>query len=279
MKQLGFFIVLSVLVHVLLSTITLYVAKRMGSHAPTNLETEVELVEPAKNELQEKIDKARQLVKQLQSKVEEIQKPTAPARFESEKNQRVKLETKASLLGLSRNSKFVPPTPKAEPDTKTVPKDGELPEFARTKSNATQIPVSKNSALSSDLPSDIKQSDATNLNTDANTYYSFYSRVEELFYVRWVERTNFYWDRIGFDYKKNVLAGKVWSTSLEVWLTANGEFHSAYIKESSGYKEFDEAAVFAFKDTKLFPNPPKAKVESDGFVRLKYRFNVHVAAY
>jgi TonB family protein len=75
------------------------------------------------------------------------------------------------------------------------------------------------------------------------------------------------------------LSGKTWSTELEVWLTAKGEFHSAYIKKSSGYQPFDEAAVYAFKNARLFPNPPKAKVEPDGFVRLRYRFNINVAAY
>lgn len=287
MKQLGFFIILSVLVHLLLSEATLYVAGRF--HPPRDLKevTEIELSEePKPDPLQQKLERARQLVKQLNRTVEEMKKPTAPARFESEKTQRVKLETKAAIFGLTKNSKFIPAqakaaqtADKAEQEKKEVPKDGELPEFARAKASVTQVPVSQNSAIATDLQSDIATSDATNLNTDANTYYSFYSRVEELFYVRWVERTNYYWDRIPFEYKKNVLAGKVWSTTLEVWLKGNGEYHSAYVKQSSGYKEFDEAAVFAFRDARLFPNPPKAKVESDGFVRLRYRFNVHVAAY
>ncbi len=281
MKQLGFFIILSVLVHVILSEATLYMAHHFyKSRAPFET-TEIELAEePKADPLQEKLDRARKLVKQLNRTVEEMKKPTAPARFESEKTQRVKLETKANIFGLSQNNKFVPPKAQAaEVGKKLFAKDGELPEFARMKATSAATPVATNSAISSDLPNDIAQSDATNLNTDANTYYSFYSRVEELFYVRWVERTNYYWERIPFDFKKSTLAGKVWSTSLEVWLKSNGEYHSAYVRQSSGYKEFDEAAVFAFKDAKLFPNPPKAKVESDGFVRLRYRFNVHVAAY
>jgi TonB family protein len=280
-KQLGFFIILSILVHLILSEATLYVANRFYQGRSNIETTEIELAEePQADPLQEKLDKARRLVKQLSRTVEEMKKPTAPARFESEKTQRVKIETKASIFGLSQNSKFIPQQAKAaEVEKKLFAKDGELPEFARTKAADTQVPVANNSAISSDLPSDIAQSDATNLNTDANTYYSFYSRVEELFYVRWVERTNYYWERIPFEYKKSTLAGKVWSTSLEVWLKSNGEYHSAYVRQSSGYKEFDEAAVFAFKDAKMFPNPPKAKVENDGFVRLRYRFNVHVAAY
>ena len=198
-------------------------------------------------------------------------------RFESEHNQRVEKETKATSLGITQNS-----APKFKPqisDKSESKEIGDLPEFAKSKPNVTQMPVAPNSSVSSILPNDISNSTATNLNTDANTYYSFYSRIEDLFYVRWVERVCFYWDRIGFDYKKKVLAGKVWSTTLEVWLTSTGEFHSAYIKQPSGYKAFDEAAVFAFKDARFFPNPPRAKVEPDGYVRLRYRFSVHIADY
>lgn len=279
MKKLGFFIILSVLFHLVVTTLTVYVAEHFPAAFKQEKATEVELDEP-KPPLEEKIEKARQLVKQLNTKIEQLKEN--PARFESEKTQRVKIETKARVFGLTQNSKFSPAVAKMaataeEAGKKAQPKEGEIPEFARSKASSAQIAVSKESAISNSLQGDIRESDATNLNTDANTYYSFYSRVEELFYVRWIERVNYYWDRIGYDFKRDILAGKVWSTNIEVWLKANGEFHSAYIKQSSGYKEFDEAAVFAFKDAKLFPNPPKAKVEADGIVRLRYRFNVHVA--
>ena len=288
MKQLGFFIGLSLLLHFLLTTSTLYFAQQILLDQLNKKPIELEVVDPS-NPLQEKINETRQLVKQLQSTVKELKDSKIKARFESEKTQRVEKETKAANLGLSQNKNSVQPKMQLLPPnkltetvsnkTKVAKNDGDLPEFARMKSAPSQVAVSEQSAISSALPSDIQSSNSTNLNTDANTYYSFYSRVEELFYVRWVERTNFYWNRISFDYKKSTLAGKVWTTDLEVWLTANGEYHSAYIKRSSGYQPFDEAAVYAFKNARLFPNPPKAKVESDGFVRLRYRFNINVAAY
>ena len=277
MKQLGFFILFSIAFHFLLSTSTLYFAEKFYQHRPKTEVTQIEILEEPKENLQEKIDRTRQLVKQLQTTVKQINDPTIKARFESEKNQRVERETKASILGPSQNSAPQPPPP--QPEQKSADEDGDLPEFARARPNIQQMPVSQQAAISSTLPGDIQNSNATNLNTDANTYYSFYSRVEDLFYVRWVERVRYYWDRIDMNYKKTVLSGKVWSTQIEVWLTATGEFHSAYIKQPSGYKPFDEATVFAFKDARFFPNPPRAKVEPDGYVRLRYRFNVYVDAY
>lgn len=277
MKQLGFFIVFSIIFHFLLSTSALYFAEKFNLDPKHKDLTQIEIIERNEDPLQQKISQAKQLIKQLKITSEELKDSSKIARFESEKTQRVKKETKATKLGLTANSIPQPP----QQDTKKIETedDGELPEFARSKQNRSQVVAAQNSAISSILPNDIDESNATNLNTDANTYYSFYSRVEELFYVRWVERVRYYWDHISLDYKKNVLAGKVWPTTLEIWLTSTGEFHSAYIKQGSGYKPFDEAAVFAFKDARFFPNPPRAKIEPDGFVRLRYRFNVLVGAY
>ena len=279
MKELGFFIAISAVFHFLVSTSTLYFAEKIDLTDRLNRPTEIEMIESkTPDEFQRQIDRAKQLVKQLQTTVQKMQTDDKIARFDSEQTQRVSEETRAAKLGLSQNS-MPKILPDQQPENKTPKTDGDLPEFAKFRSNPIKIPVSQESAISNSLPSDIKLSNSTNLNTDANIYYSFYSRVEELFYVRWIERNNYHWSRISFDYKRNVLAGKTWTTELEIWLKANGEYHSSYIKRSSGYQPFDEAAVFAFKNTGLFPNPPKAKVELDGFVRLRYRFNVNVATY
>lgn len=287
MKQLGIFIVCSLIFHFLLTTSTLYFAEKFQVARNRPEVTQIEIIDSVDESLQSKIEKSRQLIKQLQTSVKKITDPDSNARFDSEKTQRVERETKSSKLGITQNSapKIKIQLPgksevKSQERNEEQSKDrGDLPEFARSRPNIQQMPIAQDSSVSSILPNDITDSNATNLNTDANTYYSFYSRIEDLFYVRWVERVRYYWDRISVDYKKTVLGGKSWSTTLEVWLTSTGEFHSAYIKQPSGYKAFDEAAVFAFKNARFFPNPPRAKVESDGFVRLRYRFSVHVADY
>jgi TonB family protein len=274
-KELGFFIIFSIIFHFLVTTSSLYIAGLLNDRQKKPEVTQIEIIDaPQKDSLQDKLEKTKQMIKQLKANVEVLSDAKKIARFDSEQTQRVKKETKASQLGVTQNASSVTVTaPKQNEDN-----DGDMPEFTKARPNVQQMPVTQNSSISSNLPIDIENSNATNLNTDANTYYSFYSRVEDLFYVRWVERVRYYWDRISYDYKKNVLSGKVWSTTVEIWLTSTGEFHSAYIKQPSGYKAFDESAVFSFKDARFFPNPPKAKVEADGFVRLRYRFNIYVDA-
>ncbi len=289
MKQLGFFIIFSIIFHFLVSTSTLYIAEKLKSTKKTQDLTQIEILDQKQDSIEEKLEKTKQLIKQLKTNVAKIPDLKKATRFESEKTQRVLKETKAAKLGVSQNSEKTIPAPRVLKQSPTQPtqsenqkhsvEKGDQPEFTKATPNMPQSTAMKSSSISSTLPSDIENSNATNLNTDAGTYYSFYSRVEDLFYVRWVERVHYYWERTSPDYKKNVLAGKIWSTTLEIWLTSNGEFHSAYIKQPSGFKAFDEAAVFSFKDARFFPNPPKAKVESDGFVRLRYRFNVRVDAY
>lgn len=273
---MGFFIIFSFIFHFLLTTSTLYFVEKYRPNSKKLALTQIEIIEPDKDSLQQKIDKSRQLIKQLKIKVTEINDPTKIARFESEKTQRVEKETKAKDLGQTRNQtrNFIKNSMPEIKRQMTENTSGEL-----LQKNQERLPLIPSSAVSSILPNDIHDSNATNLNTDANIHYSFYSRVEDLFYVRWVERVRNYWDHISFDYKKNVLTGKVWTTILEVWLNSTGEFHSAHIKQASGFKAFDEAAVFAFKNARFFPNPPRTKIEADGFVRLRYRFSVHVANY
>jgi TonB family protein len=289
-KQLGFFLALSLLLHFLLSTSTLYFAERLHKNK-NSAPLEFEILENKSEDFQNKIQETRQLIKQLKNTVQKIKDEQIKARFESEENQRFEKETRTAQLGISQNSsnKKMIPLPQNKinlselrNENKTPPKNeyGEEPEFTKAlRTGADRVNLAQESAISVNLPSDISLSNATNLNTDANTYYSFYSRVEELFYVRWVERNRYYWNRINFEFKKNTLAGKTWSTILEVRLKSNGEFHAAEILKSSGYQPFDDAAVFAFRDARLFPNPPKAKIEPDGFVRLRYRFNVVVGTF
>ena len=286
MKRISIFIILSVALHVLLNYSLWHIASQITENLNKKNITEIELQTPSdKNKF--KHDE-KQIIKQLPTQEPETLNPKDQARFDSEKTQRVQHETKAREIGLTQNS--IKQSPSATPtqkmrstDSKTTENkhlpsapDGDLPEFARMNGPSSRQEATRASSLSTILPNDVQFSDATNLNTDANTYATFYSRVEDLFYVRWSEKLSQIWDRLDYNFKKNNLAGRTWSTQIEVWLKANGEFHSAYIHKECGYKPFDEATVFAFKDARFFPNPPRAKVELDGFVRLRYRFNVQI---
>ncbi len=269
MKPLSYFILFSLLVH-----LTSYTGYELFvpplSDNPLTTVTEFDLVDQVTKPEPNPAEK--QLVKQLDSP-NSLFAPEE-ARFSSEKTQRVKFETRVKEIGPSQNksttaSHGVQPLPAAEDDG--------IPEFARSL-NSVPRAVTR-SALGSELPRDIQLADTTNLNTDSNIYYSFYDRVEQLFRVRWIDRSRYYWDRIPNDFKRDHLSGRIWSTTFEVVLKDSGEYHSATILKSSGYKPFDEAAIYSFKSARYFPNVPRAKVEPDGFVRLKYRFNLHIDPY
>jgi TonB family protein len=192
-----------------------------------------------------------------------------PAKFFSENDQRVEKETITKNLGVTKNKNSDPQNNK--PQLKNDP--GAEPEFARSVRQSTE--TASRSAIEFVLPSDIAAGTATNLNTDSHIYASFYNRVTELFYIRWAQRLDALWQRLSMDEKRN-LSGQIWATDIEVWLRSNGEYDRSLIMKPSGYKNFDNAAVFAFQNARFFPNPPKAKVEADGYIRLRYRIAVHV---
>lgn len=245
-------------------------------YMPTDLNelTQVEILEKPTPERSQPQEKRRQNIQKL-----DPIKPIAsndPARFESENTQRVEKETRAARLGMTANAG----TP-AKSQTKQQPTEksdeGDLPEFARATSQRTARYDS--SAVSVELPNDIQVASATNLNTDATTNASFYNRVEQLVYIRWVERLDYYWSRISYEFKKDNLFGRIWRTQVTILLNAEGIYDSAIIERSSGYKPFDEAVIYAFKNAHYFPNVPKNKVESDGMVRLRYSFNLNIGSY
>ena len=70
-------------------------------------------------------------------------------------------------------------------------------------------------------------------------------------------------------------SGTQWLTHLEVWLNPAGDVIATKILKESGIKLFDSAGVEAFREAKVFSNPPKELVESDGVIRIRYGFNVN----
>ena len=274
MKRIGYFIVLSIIIHLSLRSGLFTLARYVEARTPKNPLLEVTLVNEPAEESPKNRKFEKPIIKQLDPPADQIINDQSTARFDSEKTQRVKQETRAAQLGLTRNATQKSAEQKPRPPAQQT--EGDLPEFARMNFSSPAREQQQSAAISTQLPSDIKLSAATNLNTDANTYYSFYSRVEDLFYVRWTERLDYYWGRLPDSFKKENLSNRKWSTIIEVWLKASGEYHSSYIHKRSGYQPFDEAAVFAFKDSRFFPNPPRAKIEADGFVRLRYRLTVNI---
>jgi TonB family protein len=130
------------------------------------------------------------------------------------------------------------------------------------------------STVGESLPTDVKVGSFTALNTDRYLYYTFYARIEELVRYRWESRVM---DTInGFDRGTMMSAGnRNWITHVEFLLDRTGLLKSAVILKESGIQRFDLAAVNAFKEARIFPNPPQEMVKDDGMIHLRFTFNVN----
>lgn len=207
------------------------------------------------------------------------------ARFLSEQTQRVKEETQAARSGMTQNrsnqegaaasQKPAPqaPTPPKTDKTEETDKDGyrtvdiskELAEMRRMNDGFSSVGES--------LPTDVKVGSFTALNTDRYLFYTFYARVEELIRFRWESRVQQAIDN--FDRITRMNAGdRDWVTQAEFILDKQGVLKQALIMKSSGVKSFDLAAVNAFKEARIFPNPPQEMVKEDGHIHLIFSFTV-----
>lgn len=240
--------------------------------------------------LQDKKER-QQIVRQADAP--ENQKETKvydPARFLSEKRQRVVLETQARETGKTQNR------------TSTIPKyqrqllerkiREQLNEFAAQNDGDIVVnPKSREkgykpvelfpkdqymrSTVGESLPSDVSVGDFTALNTDQYQFYTFYARVEDLVRFRWethVRNAIEYFDRRHVI--KNI-SQKTWITQIEFLIDAQGHLRKAILLKESGIPLFDQSSVRAFEDAKVFPNPPKEMIQSDGMIHLRYSFHVN----
>ncbi len=123
------------------------------------------------------------------------------------------------------------------------------------------------------LPRDVKVGSFTALNTDRYLFYTFYARVEELIRYRWESRIQNSINSFNRQTRMQ-LADRNWITEAEFILDKKGNLKTAIIMKSSGIKNFDLAAIDAFKEAKIFPNPPAEMIKEDGMIHLVFSFTV-----
>nr|BFD65799.1 hypothetical protein HAGR004_08210 [Bdellovibrio sp. HAGR004] len=210
------------------------------------------------------------------------------ARFLSERNQRVKEETQAAKTGMTQNrsnrDSSVPQQDLNKAPQVAEQKREQLKTEETDKDGYRNVDISKElaemkrfndgySSVGESLPTDVKVGSFTALNTDRYLFYTFYARVEELIRFRWETRVQQAID--SFDRIDRINAGnRNWVTQAEFILDKNGNLRSALIMKSSGIKNFDMAAINAFKEARIFPNPPQEMVKEDGFIHLVFSFTV-----
>ncbi|WP_413558510.1 TonB family protein [Bdellovibrio sp. HCB209] len=234
--------------------------------------------------------KERQVVRQAlvpdQLKVPEDE---TMARFLSDKRQRVKQEVQAAANGMTENRTNTSTLPKKsmdkapqqaqqkmDVDKNDTDKDG-YRTVDITKDLAEMNSLSHGQSTSGDsLPTDVKVGSFTALNTDRYLFYSFYARIEELVRYRWETRVQTAINGMNPSVAVS-LSRRNWNTQVEFLLDKKGYLQKAIIMKESGVAGFDLAAVNAFKEARIFPNPPQEMVEEDGFIHLKFVFTVRYA--
>ncbi len=235
---------------------------------PLQKTTEIELIEaPTRKKHVSKID--RQLVREaLAPDFEHKNNDESLARFLSASRQRVKKESQAALSGKTKNS-----SPKNKTTTeKQYDADNVI---TRTLQRSPRGFDAMPATVGETLPQDVSVGSLTALNTDSYVHYSFFARVEDLIRFRWESRVRHAIDTFDRSYILGVVGQKNWVTAVDIWLTPDGRFHSSHFMKESGINKFDLAVAMAFREAAMFPNPPQEMVEDDGFIHLKFRFNVN----
>lgn len=145
-------------------------------------------------------------------------------------------------------------------------------EDRRTSQNPMNLPQGF-STVGQTLPQEVEVGAFTSLNTDRYLFYSFFKRTEDLIRFTWESTVKEALARTPrSDFEAHL--ANTWVSVVDIMLKPNGEFHRAILLKSSGIEGFDYAAMDAFAQAKVFPNPPEEMLEEDGFIHLKYNFTV-----
>ena len=206
------------------------------------------------------------------------------ARFKAEEHQRVKEETQAKRLGLTRNKQIkisrnavkrgeARKNLETARDTETS-KDGFLKPKSLTDLGQTLF---SETSTSEDPIDNVKDGMMTALNSERFTYYSFFSRVDEKTYPlaqRYFEETIEH--QSANDLRR--LSAKTWVTSVDIILSPRGDYLETVILKSCGIEALDLIPGKAFKEGAFYPNPPKAMIKSeDGKIHLNYEFHFTIS--
>ncbi|KHD89849.1 MAG: energy transducer TonB [Bdellovibrio sp. ArHS] len=278
---------ISILVHCLLMGTVMWIAPHFQTPEPQTIEVELT---PEAQIFQALKPKEQQIVRQaLVPEKMKVPDDDTLAKFLSEQKQRVREQTRAAQSGMTanRSNQTTVPEPKKTTSSASTPNHSSPARPSMDKEGFKEVDISKDlqemnrfnegmSTIGESMPNDVKVGSFTALNTDRYLFYTFYARMEELIRYRWESRVQQAIDR--FDRLTLVNAGnRNWVTHIEFILDKNGFLRQSLIMKSSGIPAFDAAAVNAFRDAKVFPNPPPEMVQEDGFIHVKFSFTVNYA--
>ncbi|MGE5087127.1 MAG: TonB family protein [Bacillota bacterium] len=277
-------IAISALIHVLGILGVIYLAPLFETKPPETIEV---TLEPQSNPSPHKSKQPeRQIVRQTLIP-DQIKAPDDDtlAKYLSDKKQRVKQESQAAHNGMTENRSNTSTLPQKPPKPQTQQaqqtnkvtsaekdKDG-FRDISKDLAEMNQLNQGE-SSVGEVLPTTVKVGSFTALNTDRYLFYTFYARIEELVRYRWESRVQR--AIAALDPRTAAMAGnRNWNTQVEFLLDRHGFLQKAMIMKESGIAAFDAAAINAFKEARIFPNPPQEMIEDDGYIHLKFTFTVN----
>lgn len=291
------YISISIILHILI-TLIVYLVPESWLPKDHLFSTSL-LVEKAPVSIELIDDKdTQQIVRQASVPESQLDKTSKDkARFLSASSQRVLLETKARLTGKTENNLSTPKYQQELIQKKIAKIHEELKDLKNLKDQDGTLEVQTLngnkksdykplnlypnnqkygvSTLGETVPDDISVGDFTALNTDQFQFYTFYARIEDLIRFRWETKVREAIDQLNrYQALKNVSQSE-WVTQLEFQIDEKGVLRKAILLKESGVSRFDQAAILAFQDAKVFPNPPKEMLKEDGLIHLRYSFQVN----
>ncbi len=213
-------------------------------------------------------------------------KPEKYSSYLSRENKRVEKETQAMLKGLFYQSEW----PKAGQATgkNPPPTHREISSLPQQMTKPVQMDIAEVTGVFSrghadklsrtmDFLPGVAPGSHTLLNTREFTYYSYFSRMNEQLYWRWVQyfRRELPASLIRRNSKRK--RQRLFSTGLYVHLSPQGEVQDIRVIKSSGAEDIDSAALHAFLSAEPFPNPPGGLVEEDGYIHVRQSFHLYVS--
>lgn len=203
--------------------------------------------------------------------------------FLGRRNQVVEKETKASATGKFQNKPSATSANQAAAQNsaeKTPPRRMESGGFFPSSRDAFREMAQKRlvDGPQSDLQSqttdhlkDIAASSETHLNTREYIYYNYFSRIKERILQHWEPSIKRRITKLVYQGRYMASTGDR-TTHLLITLNKNGQLVRVQVKSPSGLRDLDEEAIKAFEAAAPFPNPPQGLVESDGTIKLDWRF-------
>jgi len=217
------------------------------------------------------------------------------AKYLGQHNQRADKQTRAERIddfrskqgtgaaGIPTQIETIPPTAEEMAKSEALSEGGEIP---NTDTSVGKKGVKRNwktlslkdlsvggdggATAATDDKLHVDRGERTVLSTREYKFFSYYQRIKELLRQYWKPNIEHQMARLwgkGRQVKEDELV-----TRVLVLLDESGQITKISKLASSGYLELDEAAVTAFQTAAPFPNPPKAMLDEDGFVRINWDF-------